>query len=196
MRCRVWGVSGTDRKTASARLSTCSVSVRRALGSERGRRLVNSTRMPNPWAIRAQTSPSPRIPVVRPARSKTEETSGVGAAPPAAASAAQICRTEARRNAKACSATELPAHRGGRAAVWRSPHPGCPPSSATGRSRGGSRCGAADVRSRGVALVGWLAVAAGAGEQTKQVTVDLVPDDAGKPAAAPPDPGAGAAAAR
>ena len=45
-------------------------------------------------------------------------------------------------------------------------------------------------------MVGWLAVAACAGERTKQVTVDLVPDDAGKRAAVPPDPGAGAAAAR
>ncbi len=48
-------------------------------------------------------------------------------------------------------------------------------SSATGRSRGGSRCHAAPVRSRGAAVAGWLAVAAAAGEQTKQLVADLVP---------------------
>ncbi|MGH3902443.1 MAG: hypothetical protein ACRDTA_30145 [Pseudonocardiaceae bacterium] len=48
---------------------------------------------------------------------------------------------------------------------------------------------------RAAALSGWLAVAAGAGEQAEQVEADLVPDDAGEWAAAPGDPAAGAASA-
>lgn len=54
---------------------------------------------------------------------------------------------------------------------------------------------AGDLRGKGRAAVlsGWLAVAAGTGEQAKEVEADLVPDDAGERAAAPGDPTAGAA---
>ena len=47
-----------------------------------------------------------------------------------------------------------------------------------------------------VALSGWVTVAAGASDQAKKITADLVPDDAGEGAAAPGVPAAGAASTR
>jgi hypothetical protein len=44
-------------------------------------------------------------------------------------------------------------------------------------------------------MSGWL-LAAGTGEQAKQVTANLVPHDAGKPAATPHYPAAGTASTR